>query len=411
MKIKKSDLINTYAQSIGIEAANGLVTKRIKTSALEDRESFTEEEIARICGELTKEGGLVRIIAQTFMIQLQRRKSEEQALLLDNIATQVWYLTDVETYGAVNKAHAEFFGVKRINLEGRNLHEIVGREEAEVDIAGNREVFEKKKQIRAEEWIKNVKGEARLLCITRTPKLDDKGDVEYVICAADDITERKRAEERIKASLREKEVLLREIHHRVKNNLQVVSSLLNMQARAIKDKETIDILAESKNRINAMALIHAQLYESKDLSEINMKRFIDKLLTQLFQSYPVEGTKITTIVRVADYPFPISNAVPVGLIVNELLTNAIKYAFVNRKEGRIEIILSASEKGRIILTVSDNGLGLPEGFDINANKTLGLRLVRILAEDQLQGKLGIISKEGTTFRVEFEIENNGARGI
>ncbi len=213
---------------------------------------------------------------------------------------------------------------------------------------------------------------------------------------------RKSAEDRIKASLKEKEVLLREIHHRVKNNLQVVSSLLDLQARGASNKDTIDALTESKDRLNAMALIHAQLYEGSDLSEINMNEFVNRLLVQLLQSYPVQDTKITPIVSVADYPFPISTAVPVGLILNELLSNALKHAFVGRKEGRIEVSLTASEEGRINLTVSDNGAGLPDGFDINATRTLGLRLVKILTEDQLRGSLEVISKEGATFNMEFD---------
>ncbi|MCK4810885.1 MAG: sensor histidine kinase, partial [Methanosarcinales archaeon] len=211
----------------------------------------------------------------------------------------------------------------------------------------------------------------------------------------------KRAEDRIKASLKEKEVLLREIHHRVKNNLQVVSSLLDMQARGARNKDTIDALTESQNRINAMALIHAQLYESGDLAEINMKGFVNKLLVQLFQSYPVKDTEITRTVSVADYPVPISMAVPVGLIVNELLSNALKHAFVGRKEGQIEVSLTASEEGKINLMVSDDGVGLPPGFDINETGTLGLRLIKILTEDQLHGTLEVISEDEATFNIEF----------
>ena len=197
--------------------------------------------------------------------------------------------------------------------------------------------------------------------------------------------------------------MLREIHHRVRNNLQVVSSLLNMQARAAKDKDLAGILLESRDRINAMALIHNQLYESKDISEINMKGFVDKLLRLMLQNYRVQGMKITPTVHVDDCPLPISLAVPVGLIVNELLANAFKHAFVNRQEGKIEIVLRASENGKIALTVSDDGTGLPEGFDINASKTLGLRVVKILAEDQLRGNIEIESKGGTTFNIVFDI--------
>jgi len=197
MKTAKSDLTGMYAQSIGIEAARELIAKKIDAAALEDKERYTEEEIVRICNELLKEGGLTGIVAQTFLIQLEYKKSEEQRLLLDNINTHIWYLADVGVYGAVNKAHAEFFGEDLEDLEGSDLRDILNKEESEICISGNRDVFEKKIQIRLEEWIKNGSGEMRLLSIIKTPKLNDAGDVEYVICTAEDITERKRAEEQI----------------------------------------------------------------------------------------------------------------------------------------------------------------------------------------------------------------------
>ncbi len=127
-----------------------------------------------------------------------------------------------------------------------------------------------------------------------------------------------------------------------------------------------------------MALIHTQLYEGSDLSEINMNGFVNRLLVPVFQSYPAQDATIAPIVSVADYPFPISMAVPVGLLLNELLSNALKHAFVGRKEGTIEVSLTASEEGKINLTVSDDGAGLPDGFDINTTGTLGLRMVKIL---------------------------------
>ena len=230
------------------------------------------------------------------------------------------------------------------------------------------------------------------------------GDIAFGLHNMEMEEARKQAEDQIKASLKEKEVLLREIHHRVKNNLQVVSSLLNMQARAAKDKNTIDVLLESRDRINTMALIHTKLYESENLSQINMKGFVDGLLRQLVQGYPVPDTKITPVVHAVDRPLPISIAVPLGLVVNELLSNAFKHAFVNRKEGMIEVSLGASEEGGVSLTVSDDGVGLPEGFDIDTTKTLGLHLVKILVEDQLLGNLKVISDKGATFNIEFKIE-------
>ena len=235
------------------------------------------------------------------------------------------------------------------------------------------------------------------------PLKDEGGKFKGIIFQTIDVTEHKRAEDQLKSSLKEKEVLLREIHHRVKNNLQVVSSLLNMQARATKNKNVKDILSESRNRLNAMALIHSQLYEGGNLSEINMNGFMDKLVVQLLQIHSVPETKITPVVHAVDCSLPISTAVPVGLIANELLTNAFKHAFVNRKEGMIEVSLGASGNGKIGLTVSDDGVGLPEGFDINTSKTLGLHVVKILAEDQLDGNLKVFSDKGATFKVEFEM--------
>ena len=228
------------------------------------------------------------------------------------------------------------------------------------------------------------------------------GDIAFALHNMELEEVRKNAEDQIKASLKEKEVLLREIHHRVKNNLQVISSLLDMQARNAKDKDVKDALSESMNRIMAMSLIHSQLYEGSDLSEINMKMFVNRLLGQL-QIYQVGDTRIAHVIQVDDYPFPIAVAVPVGLVINELLSNALKHAFEGRDEGRIEVILTASESGMINLRVSDDGVGLPPGFDINKSKTLGLRLVKIITEDQLRGTLEVTGEEGATFNIEFDI--------
>ncbi len=230
---------------------------------------------------------------------------------------------------------------------------------------------------------------------------------EVIYAAATDITERKAAEGQIKRSLREKDVLMHEIYHRVKNNLQVASSLLSMQARTTRNKEAIDVLSKSQSRINTMALIHTQLYESGDLSELNMKEFVGTLSEELFRSYPVNDTRIARIVNVTDRKFPASVGVYVGLIINELLGNALQHAFGERKEGKIEVSLTASDSGRVNLRVSDDGVGLPPGFDINESKTLGLRLVKILAEDQLQGTLEVTSDGGATFKMEFDLKDNG----
>ncbi|KAF5413627.1 MAG: hypothetical protein C5S49_08120 [Candidatus Methanogaster sp.] len=198
-------------------------------------------------------------------------------------------------------------------------------------------------------------------------------------------------------------MLLREMHHRLKNDLQVVSSLLNMQAGLANSKDTATILSESRDRVNTMVLMHAQLYECGNLVEVNMKEFLEGLTRQSFQSYPLEDTEITAAIHITDYPLPVSTAVHVGLILNELLSNVFKHAFTGRTEGNVDVNFDVTEDGAASLTVSDDGAGLPSGFDIDTIGSLGLRLVKILAKDQLQGDLEVISNEGTTFLITFVI--------
>ncbi len=262
----------------------------------------------------------------------------------------------------------------------------------------------------------NVKGEFIYLDVYKAPFWDEDYTMLGTVGCARVVTKekemeeaRRKAEEEIKRSLREKETLLREIHHRVKNNLQVVSSLLSMQARTVKDEDTIEILSESRNRINAMSLIHSQLYESSNLSNINIKKFVDGLLSQLLQTYPGQDAKITSDIRVVDCPFPISLAVPLGLVINELLTNVLKHAFGGRREGTIKVALDVSEDGGVNLRISDDGVGMPEYFNIDVTGTLGLRLVKILVEEQLQGDLSIASDGvGTTVEMNFVVEGESS---
>ncbi|MEA1945477.1 MAG: cache domain-containing protein [Euryarchaeota archaeon] len=383
-------------------------------------EKNVEERTARL-NELLKESERQRIaifnmledVTETkddLMVMGERlmQKSEEQKALLSTIPAFVYFKGRNGNYIAANKAFADMAGTPVDEIAGKTDYDFFPEEQADSYRADDQEVMESgEPKYDIEELVTGADGEPMWTSTSKTPFFDSNGIVIGMVGMTHDITERRKAEDQIKASLKEKEVLLREIHHRVKNNLQVVSSLLDMQARGAKNKDTIDALIESKNRLNAMALIHTQLYESSDLSEINMKGFVNKLLMQLFQSYQVQGTKITPIVSIVDYPFPISMAVPVGLIVNELLSNALKYAFVDRKEGTIKVSLTASEEGRTNLRVSDDGAGLPDGFDINKTGTLGLRLVKILTEDQLRGNLEVISKEGVTFNIEFNIRTNG----
>ncbi|MBU7016743.1 MAG: PAS domain S-box protein [Theionarchaea archaeon] len=214
------------------------------------------------------------------------------------------------------------------------------------------------------------------------------------------ITERRKAEEQIKASLREKEVLLREIHHRVKNNLQVISSLLNLQASHSKDSQYEILLKDSQYRIRTMALIHEMLYQSENLAEINFEEYITSLVTGLVRSYNA-ADKVALSVEVGDIPMGIDAAIPCGLIINELVSNALKHAFPDRN-GEIVISLQVTD-GRAQLIVADNGIGISDTIDFRATDTLGLDLVISLAEEQLEGTITLDKTKGTAFTIIFDV--------
>lgn len=216
-----------------------------------------------------------------------------------------------------------------------------------------------------------------------------------------DITDRKRAEKQIKASLREKEVLLKEIHHRVKNNLQVISSLLKLQSQYAQDKRDVEIFRESQNRIKSMALIHEKLYQSKDLASINFHEYVSHLLNGLFRSYGVNTEKITLKTDIEDVLLGVDIAIPCGLIINELVSNSLKYAFPEDKEGEIKITLRTLDESAMELTVADNGIGMPADTNFGSSESLGLKLVTILT-NQIDGELEMDRSEGTKIQIRFK---------
>jgi PAS domain S-box-containing protein len=215
-----------------------------------------------------------------------------------------------------------------------------------------------------------------------------------------DITQQKQADDKIRGSLKEKEVLLQEIHHRVKNNLGIVSGLLQMQCRRTQNAQATAILRDSQNRIASIALVHEKLYRSEELADIDFAQYIPDLTTHLFDSYNVSSNQIKLIIQVDNASLDIETAIPCGLIINELVSNALKYSFPEQLIGKIEVKFYQDAGGELILIVRDNGVGLPAEFDSKKTKTLGLTLVQGLVK-QLRGKLDIKSEQGTEFKITF----------
>lgn len=217
---------------------------------------------------------------------------------------------------------------------------------------------------------------------------------------ARDITERRRAHAQFNTSLQEKEVLLREIHHRVKNNLQIISSLLSLQSRNIKDPYVIQMFQESQNRVRSMALIHENLYQSADMSHIDFSEYARDLVIQLFRSYGVNQKSIKLHIHAHNIFLDVNTAIPCGLILNELVSNSLKHAFPDGKEGEIYIDVRHDHEQKICMLIGDNGIGLPTGVEGIGTNTLGLKLVTALI-NQLSATLTVDHREGTQFCVTF----------
>jgi two-component sensor histidine kinase len=218
--------------------------------------------------------------------------------------------------------------------------------------------------------------------------------------AQQEIAERKQAEERIQVSLQEKEILLKEIHHRVKNNLQVISSLLYLQSKEIEDQETLEMFLESQHRVRSMALVHERLYRTEDLARVDGAEYIRDLAGYLYRSYSTAAGLVKLTVKVDDVSLGIDTAVPCGLIINELVSNSLKHAFADGREGHVLVELGLDSQGVYTLIISDDGVGLPEGLDFRNTRSLGLRLVNTLVE-QLGGTIELERSNETTFTITF----------
>ncbi len=214
-----------------------------------------------------------------------------------------------------------------------------------------------------------------------------------------DVRERKKTEEKIKAALKEKEVLLKEIYHRVKNNMQVISSILNIQSKHIEDKQALKMFENGQSRIRSMALVHEKLYESENLAGIDFADYIRSITTYLFRLHKISEA-VRSNVDIKEILLDINTAIPCGLIINELVSNSLKYAFPEGIEGEIWIRLYSDKDGRFTLLVKDNGIGFPKDMDFRKTESLGIQLVIMLVE-QLEGTIELDKSEGTAFTITF----------
>ncbi|MFA0833338.1 MAG: sensor histidine kinase [Methanobacterium formicicum] len=344
-------------------------------------------------------------IRKSYYPQLQQRLSELERFraLLDE-TNEAIFLSEVPSghFADVNKFASQQLGYSTEKMLEMKVEDIIDPDKLDEMRTIIFSLFDGK-HLKNRKTIETVlkRSDNSQINVEMSISLVKFSDVFYIVMVARDITERKEFENALKSSLNEKEVLIREIHHRVKNNMQIISSLLNLQKQYVNDEEAVDVLKESQNRVKSMAMIHEKLYKSRNFSEINFADYIRSLVSDLFYSYGVDSNRVKTIILLEEVMMGLETAIPCGLIVSELVTNTLKYAFPHQEKGEFKIELHSESDGFYDLIISDNGVGMPENINFDETDTLGLQLVNSLV-NQLEGTVELSRDKGTKFNIKFK---------
>ena len=353
---------------------------------------------------------ILKFVCDQIAMVIHRKKTEEDvqererflSSMFESIQDGISILAEDYTILRVNKTMENWYS-HVLPLVGKKCYEAYHLRDRACDICPTRKTLETSES--AYEVVAKVGtgGEVTGWIDLYTFPLIDKrtGQMKGVIEYVRDITERKKAEDRLQESLQEKEVLLREIHHRVKNNMQVISSLLNLQSRQIKDPFVLEMFKESQRRIRSMALIHERLYQSSDFSRIEFSQYLRNLATHLFHSYQVDASRVYLKIEAEEVHLNINTAIPCGLIVNELVSNALKHGFPEGRSGELGIDLRRAEGDAYVLRVKDDGVGFPEELDFRKTETLGLQIVNTLVS-QIDASIDLVRDKGTEFTIHFQ---------
>lgn len=403
--IKKGKKIDHY-ETIRLKKSGEIINVSLTVSPIMDME--------RIIGAST----IARDITERKIAEKALKESEEKFRELFNSANDMISLNLMDENGLPGKfIEVNDEGCERLGYTREEFFEMTPR-----DIVAPEKLVEMPKN--AAELANKGYAEYEMVHVTKEGKkipvdvnnhiFKMKGKT-VALAISRDITERKKTEEALKQSLNEKEMLIKEIHHRVKNNLMVISSLLNLQSKYIKDKESLNIFKESQSRAQSMALIHERLYRSDDMKKINFGEYIETLSNDLYHTYVLDPGHIKLNLDVEDAKIDINTSVPLGLIVNELVSNCMKHAFPadyirgqvndkftssNERSGEIDIRFKKIDD-QFLLNVKDNGIGFPEGLDYENTDSLGLQLVNMLV-DQIGGQIELKTENGTEFRITFK---------
>ena len=364
-------------------------------------------------GKIVGITGLARDITERKEAEEKLRESEEMYRSLVKTLPDAVTMTDLEgniTY--VSPRTLELHGFKSENeLLGKSAFELIDPSEHEIAMKNLKKTLDVGFARNLEYTLKNKDGTPFTGLLNTALIKDAHGEPKSFIATTRDISERKHTEEQIKKSLDEKEVLLREIHHRVKNNIQVISSMLNLYSAYIKDEPYLDAFQDIQNRIKSMALIHEKLYQTKDMARVDFNEYIKDLINGLFRFYGININKIKPKIEVKGVTLGLDSGIPCGLIINELVSNSLKHGFGKDMEGMIHIKMKPENENAVALIVSDNGKGFPQDLNFKNTKTFGLQLVITLVE-QLGGSIELNNEGGTEFKITFKKgkENEGMEG-
>ena len=363
-------------------------------------------------GEALRMIGSHEDVTDRRLVEESLRESEEKyRTLFESMAQGVFYQRFDGVLVDVNSAALEMFGLSRDEFLGRTSADprwtVVDEKGSELSVDRHPSVLALKTGRPVRDAAMGIFNPAKerfvWMTVNAIPRFRPGKNTPYqVFVTLHDVSERKRAEEAMKAALEEKEILLRELYHRTKNNMQVIRSMLALQGAHCGHPEVKSVFKETENRIQAMALVHQKLYQSRDLSRINLKEYYNDLAHFLIRSYGAAGERITLRLHLEDIHVLIDTAIPCGLVLNELVSNALKHAFPDGREGEIVVEVFRSEGRSIEIRFSDNGAGVPEGFDLRTQGTLGLQTVLMIVEHQLKGKLEFSNKTGLTVKLRFQ---------
>ena len=316
----------------------------------------------------------------------------------------IGYFT-VKKKGIIEQANltgAALLGIDRQSLIGKPLTRFIAREDQDTFYLHRLQVLKKNGNHTCEIKMMNYEKTPFYAQLESIAVRSEDEIATRLRTAITDITDRKMMDQQLQTSLKEKELLLQEVHHRVKNNMQVIISMIDLQCEKIDDKQICDELKKTVDRINSMALVHNQLYKSKDFLKVDINKYINNIAENLFVSHGVDTANISLKIGKNDIDLSLDSAINCGLIIYELITNSLKYAFPENRKGEIRLEFEYLGDGQLEMRVSDDGVGVPMNFDFKDSGTLGVQIVKALAEHQLGGTVELDSTKGTKFLIRFK---------